>query len=106
MEKKTIQQLEILKNNTYYDQTGKQILVGDLLKAYHFGSGNRTQYMFFVVVMEETIDFPVMALRMYYSDKPHFRMYVATDKQTRVYKTAKIIGTRDWETKRLRIKVK
>jgi len=45
--------LEQRKDNTYYDKTGKQILVGDLLKVYHFGSGNQTQYMYFVVVMEE-----------------------------------------------------
>lgn len=101
----TQEQLDILKDNTYYDQTGKQILVGDLLKVYHFGSGNRTQYMYFVVVMEETIDFPVMANRIHYSEKPHVRMYVLANKETRIYETAKIIGTRDWETKRKRINI-
>lgn len=64
--------LEGRKNNIYYDQTGKQILVGDLLKVYHFGKGNRTQYMYHVAVMEETKDFPVMALRCYTKDKPHY----------------------------------
>ena len=97
--------LEILKDNTYYDQTGKQILLGDLLKVYHYGSGNRTQYMYHVVVMEETKDFSVLAVKAHYSDKPHCRMYVCADKETRVYKTAKIIGTLDWETKRKRIKI-
>ena len=29
----TEERLNVLKDNTYYDQTGKQILVGDLLKA-------------------------------------------------------------------------
>ncbi len=96
--------LNKLKDNTYYDQTGKQILVGDLLKVYHFGTGNRTQYMYHVVVMEETKDFPVMSVRAYYADDPHCRMHVCVDKETRIYKSAKIIGTRDWETKRKRIK--
>lgn len=96
--------LEILKDNTYYDQTGKQILIGDLLKVYHFGCGNRTKYMYHVVVMEETQDFPVMAVKGHYADKPHCRMYVCADKE-RVYKSAKIIGTKDWETKRKRIKI-
>lgn len=101
----TEEQKNILKDNTYYDQTGKQILIGDLLKVYHFGSGNRTQYMYHVVVMEETQDFPVMAVKGHYADKPHCRMYVCADKETRVYKTAKIIGESDWETKRKRIKI-
>ena len=92
------------KDNTYYDQTGKQILVGDLLKVYHFGTGNRTQYMYHVVVMEQTPDFPVMALKGHYADEPHCRMYVAA--KDRIYREAKIIGTKDWETKRKRITTK
>lgn len=97
--------LEILKDNTYYDHTGKQILVGDLLKIYHYGHGNRTRYMYHVVVMEETKDFPVMAVKGHYADEPHCRMYVCANKETRVYEAAKIIGTKDWETERNRIKV-
>ena len=97
--------LEGRKNNEYFDQTGKQILVGDLLKVYHFGSGNRTQYRYHVAVMEETKDFPVMALRCYTKDKPHCRLYVLCDNDQRVYKTAKIVNMYDWETKRKRIKV-
>jgi hypothetical protein len=97
--------LEGRKDNTYYDQTGKQILVGDLLKVYHFGKGNRTQYMYHVAVMEETQDFPVMALRCYTKDKPHYRLYVVCDNEQRVYRTAKIINMHDWESKRKRIKV-
>lgn len=93
-----------LKDNTYYDQTGKQILVGDLLKVYHFGAKNRTQYMYHVVVMEETKDFPVMACREYYNEKPHYRLYVLTGEK-RIYNTAKIIKTQDWETKRKRINI-
>lgn len=101
----TQEQLDILKDNTYYDKTGKQILVGDLLKVYHYGSRNRTKYMYHVVVMEETPDFPVMAVSAHWTEKPHCRMYVCADKQTRVYKTAKIISEKDWETKRKRIKI-
>ena len=102
----TTEQLEILKDNTYFDQTGMQILVGDLMKVYHFTSGKRNHYMYHVAVMEETKDFPVMAVSAHYCEKPHCRMYVCADKETRVYKTAKIIGKKDWETKRKRINVK
>ncbi len=97
--------LEKLKDNTYYDQTGKQILIGDLLKVFHFMIGKRKQYMYHVVVMEETQYFPVMAVKGHYSDKPHCRMYVCADKENRIYKSAKIIGEKDWETKRKRIKI-
>ncbi|MES2397931.1 MAG: hypothetical protein V4549_18105 [Bacteroidota bacterium] len=96
--------LEILRDNTYYDQMGKQFLVGDLLKVAHFYIGKRLQYMYHVVVMEETQDFPVMAVKAHYADSPHCRMYVCADKETRVYKSAKIIGVKDWETKRKRFK--
>lgn len=101
----TQEQLDILKDNTYYDQTGKQILVGDLLKVFHFKVRNRSHYMYHVVVMEETQDFPVMAVSGYRGEKPHCRMYVCADKQTRVYKEAKIIYEGNWETKRKRIKL-
>jgi len=95
--------LEERKDNTYYDQSGKQILVGDLLKVYHYGSGNRTKYMYHVVVMEETPDFPVMATKAHYADKSHCRMLAVT--KDRKYRRAQIIGEKDWETKRKRIKV-
>lgn len=102
----TEEQLNILKDNTYYDQTGKQIFLGDLLKVFHFiGPGRKKNFMYFTVVMEETPDFPVMACQSYYSDKPHVRMYVCANKQNRIYETAKIISERDWETKRKRIKL-
>lgn len=101
----TQEQLDILKDNTYYDNTGKQILLGDLLKVNHFFIGKRMQYMYHVVVMEETQDFPVMAVKGHYADEPHCRMYVCADKENRVYKSAKIIGVKDWETKRKRIKI-
>ena len=97
--------LEERKDNTYYDQTGKQILVGDLLKVFHFRSRNRNYYMFHVTVMEETKDFPVMACKAHYADKPHCRMYVVANNSQRVYLSAKIIGVIDWETKRKKIKV-
>ena len=38
--------LEKRKDNTYFDQTGKQILVGDLLKVFHFRSGKRNYYFY------------------------------------------------------------
>lgn len=97
--------LEERKNNTYFDKTGKQILVGDLLKVFHFKSRNRNHYMYHVVVMEETKDFPVMACKDHYAEKPHCRMFVLANNAQRIYKNAKIIGTRDWETKRVKIKV-
>ena len=96
--------LERIKDNVYYDQTGKQILVGDLLKVYSFTSGRCKYYMHHVVVMEETKDFPVMACKAHYADKPHYRMCVIVDEKS-VYVNAKIIGTKDWETKRQRIKI-
>lgn len=97
--------LEARKNNLYFDQSGKQILVGDLLKVFHFRSRNRNYYMYQVVVMEETKDFPVMAFRDYNSDKPHCRMYVICNNEKRVHLNAKIIHMHDWETKRQKIKV-
>ena len=97
--------LEERKDNTYYDQSGKQILVGDLLKVFHFMSRNRNYYMYHVVVMEETQDFPVMSVKAHYSDKPHCRMYVVANNPQRVYLSAKIIGELDWQTKRKKIKV-
>lgn len=101
----TNERLEILKDNTYYDQSGKQILVGDLLKVYHFNVRKRKHYMYHVVVMEETKDFPVMAVSSYDTTKPHCRMYVCAEKESRIYRDAKIISERDFQTKRKRIKV-
>lgn len=97
--------LEERKDNTYYDQKGKQILVGDLLKVYHFTVRKRIYYMYHVAVMEETKDFPVMAVKGHYADKPHCRLYVVANNEQRVYKTAKIISELDFETKRKRIKI-
>lgn len=97
--------LEERKDNTYYDQTGKQILVGDLLKVFHFRSRNRNYYMFHVTVMEQIGDYPVMAVKGHYADKPHSRLFVLANNPQRVYLDAKIIGTKDWENKRKKIKV-
>lgn len=97
--------LEERKDNTYYDKKGKQILVGDLLKVFHFYKGKRAQYMYHVVVMEDNEDFPVMACKAYYADKPHCRMFVLVERGTRIIRNAEIIGVRDWETKRKRIKI-
>ena len=96
--------VEERKDNTYYDQTGKQILVGDLLKVFHFRTGKRNYYMYHVAVMEETEDFPVMSVSAHWTTKPHCRLYVLCDNENRLYKDAKIIGERDWQTKRKRIK--
>jgi hypothetical protein len=62
-------------------------------------------YMFHVVVMEETPSFPVMAVKGHYSDGPHCRMYVLADNEQRIYREARIIGVKDWETKRQKIKL-
>lgn len=96
------------KDNTYFDQTGKQILVGDLLKVFHFRSRKRNYYMYHVVVMEEITHFtpfPVMALKAHYADKPHYRMFVVANNHQRVYKDAKIIAENDCGTKRKKIKI-
>ena len=96
--------LEERKNNVYFDNSGKQILVGDLLKVYHYGNGNKTRYMYHVAVMEETQDFPVMSIRDYDVVKPHCRMYILCNEQ-RVIKSSKIISERDFETKRQKITI-
>jgi len=93
--------LEGRKNNTYFDQTGKQILEGDLLKVFNF----RNNYMFYVVVIEYTEPFPVMACKSHYADKPHCRMYSLADNEHRVYLDAKIISVKDFHTKRQKIKL-
>jgi hypothetical protein len=97
--------LEGRKSNIYYDQTGKQILPGDLLRVFHFRTKSKIYYMYHVAVMDESKDFPVMSGRCYTSDKPHYRFYVVCSNEQRVYFNAKIINEHDWETKRLRIKV-
>ncbi len=99
-------ELEGRKSNIYFDKAGKQILDGDLLKVYHYGTGNRTRYMYHIVVIENTNEFPVMAGRSLYSEKPHYRFYVVCDNDLRMYKTAKVIYEKDWQTKRLRVKQK
>jgi len=95
--------VEERKDNTYFDQTGTQILVGDLLRVYHFSMGKRKQYMYHVVIMEETIDFPVMSARSYYNDNSHYRIYAVA--KNRIYGDAKIISKRDYDTKRIKTKV-
>ncbi len=97
--------LEERKDNTYFDKKGKQILVNDLLKIFHFKSRNKIYYMYHAVVMEETNDFPVMAIQNYCSNKPHCRMYVLANNEQRVFKNAEIINTMDFQTKRQKIKV-
>jgi len=101
--------LEERKNNTYFDQTGKQILVGDLLKVFHFRSRNRNYYMYHVVVMDgvegDERNFPVMACKAHYNDKPHYRLYSLCNNEQRVYFEAKIISMLDWQTKRQKIKI-
>lgn len=91
------------KDNTYYDQTGKQILVGDLLKVFHFKVRKRTHYMYHVAVMESTLDFPVMAVSAYHVQKPHCRMYVLADEK-RILRDYKIVSELDFQTKRKKIK--
>jgi len=98
--------LEERKNNTYFDKSGKQILVGDLLEVFHFKAGKINHYMYQVVVMENTNPFPVMAIKSYYADKPHCRMYVVANNPQRVFFDAKIIAVKYSQTKRLRIKIK
>ena len=101
----TVMDLEGRKNNTYFDQSGKQILVGDLLKVFHFRSRNRNYYMYHVVVMEETEPFPVMAVKAHYADKPHYRLYSVADNTQRIYHDAKIISFKHHDSKREKIKV-
>lgn len=96
--------LEYRKSNIYYDKKGKQILVGDLLKTFHFRTKHKIYYMYHVVVIEETTIFPVMAIKDYNSNKPHCRMYVLAN-ENRVYLDAEIISERDYQTKRLKIKI-
>lgn len=103
--------LEERKDNTYFDQSGKQILEGDLLKVFHFRSGNRNYYMYQVVVMEDSgeslnskTDFHVMSLKSYYAEKPHYRLYSVVNSQ-RIYLSAKIISSKGIETKRKKIKI-
>jgi hypothetical protein len=98
--------LEGRKSNIYFDKTGKQILKGDLLQVFHFRTKSKIYYMYHVAVIEEAKDFPVMALRAYYDIKPHYRLFQVCDNEQRVYYNAKIIGERDYQTKRLKIKIK
>lgn len=97
--------LEERKNNIYYDKKGKQILEGDLLKVFHFRSGRRNYYMYHVVVMDNRNSFPVLSCKAHYADKPHYRLYVVCNNEKRVYYDAEIIGEKDLQTKRLKIKV-
>jgi len=97
--------LEGRKNNEYFDSTGKQILVGDLLEVFHFRTKRKIFYMHHVAVMEETSPFPVMAMRCYHKTKPHYRLYVVCDNPQRVYFGARIINEIDFQAKRKKIKV-
>ena len=98
--------LEERKDNIYYDKKGRQILAGDLLKVFHFyRTKKRKEYMYHVVVMEETKDFPVMAAKDHWAEKPHCRLYTLCNNENRVYHDAEIIAVRDWETKRKKIKI-
>lgn len=97
--------LEQRKNNDYFDQRGKQILVGDLLKVFHFRTRRRKYYIYFVVVMEETEPFPIMAVKSHYANKPHCRMYVLANNSQRIYIDAKIIGDMVFDLPRKKIKV-
>ncbi|WP_312189753.1 hypothetical protein [Sphingobacterium sp.] len=96
--------LEQRKNNIYYDKNGRQILEGDLLKIFHFRTKSKIHYMYHAAVMEQTKDFPVMSGRDYDADKPHYRFYVIAN-DNRVYEKAEIVSERDWESKRLKIKL-
>lgn len=96
--------LEERKSNIYFDKTGKQILEGDLLQIYHFRTKSKIHYMYHVAVMEETKDFPVLALRTHYNEKPHYRLFQVCNNDLRIYADAKIIGERDFETKRLKLR--
>ena len=81
-------------------------MVGDLLKVLHFGSGNRTQYMYHVAVIEETDwIFRNGCKDAIQKIKPHYRLYVLCDNEQRVYKTAKIVNMHDWETKESGLKL-
>ena len=93
-----------IEDNTYFDQTGRQILAGDLLRVYHFSSRNKNYYMYHIVVMEEVKGVPIMACKVHHADKPHYRMVVAANNPQRVFFEAKIISVKDWETKRKKIK--
>lgn len=97
--------LDQRKDNTYFDKNGKQILVGDLLKVFHFRTRKKIHYLYRVVVMDETHTFPVMAFKEYYEDKPHCPMFLVASNAQRVYHDAEIISEKDWETKRKKIKV-
>lgn len=96
--------LEQRKDNTYFDQTGKQIIAGDLLKVYRGRRGRKKHYDYQVVVMEQST-FPVLALKDYNAEKPHARLYIFADNEQRVFADALIIDVRDVETIRKKIKV-
>jgi len=98
--------IEERKSNIYFDKKGRQILVGDLLKIYHFKTKRKIHYMYHHIVMEDTKDFPVMAIQSYISNKPHCRLFVLCDNQQRVFENAEIVYEYDYQTKRQRIKIK
>ena len=63
--------------------------------------------MYHVAVMDNRGEFPVLSGKDYYNaETPHYRFYVVADNPDRVYADAKIINERDYQTKRLKIKLK
>lgn len=97
--------LEQRKDNTYYDKTGKQILVGDLLKVYHFTSRNRNYYIYHIVVMNHDKEFPTLACRSYYENSPHYNLFSLCDNSQRIYFDAEIISMQYRVIQRKKIKV-
>lgn len=99
-------ELQERKSNIYFDKTGKQMLEGDLIQVFHFRTRRKIYYMYHVVVIENTKEFPVMACRCIYSEKPHYRLYAVCNNELRIYKDAKVIYERNYQNKRLKIKPK
>lgn len=95
------------KDNTYYDKKGRQILSGDLLKVFHFYIGKKKKaYMYLIPIIEDTtFGYPMMRLRAHYTTQTHCFMFYLCDNEKRVYKEAEIIGMKDWQTKRKKIKI-
>ncbi len=97
--------LEFRKDNTYYDQTGTQIIAGDLLRVFHFRTRGKIYYMYHVAVIEETKDFPVMSGASYdTTNKPHYRFYVISS-ENRIFEDAKIVFKNDLKAERKKVKI-
>lgn len=93
--------VEERKNNLYYDETGLQILPGDLLRVYHFTSGKTKRYMYHVADIEDG-QFPVMVAHHYRRERPHYRLYIVADERRIIHGT-RIIHKFDLENERKRI---